>query len=316
MEYLENEPMAAHTTFRIGGPARLFAEVSNMGELAAALEKSEHERLPVFLMSGGSNVLFSDRGYPGMVIRLLIRGMQVRPDGSVSVGSGESLLDLVTACVDRGVSGIERLAGVPGSVGGAIRGNAGAFGTDMAGVVVSVKAFHRMTGVVSEFKRDECQFGYRTSRFKQDGDLYILSAEMLLAPGHDPSSLRSVADGVRSDREAKHPQDVFCAGSFFINPVVGDPALREEFTRDSGKVPKDDKLPAGWLIDQVGLRGKMIGHAKVSELHPNYVLNTGGATAEEVLTLVSIIKQRVRDELNVQLREEVQLVGFGTEKPL
>ena len=306
--------MDAHTTFRIGGPAKLYVEVSSASELVTALDCAEREHLPVYIFSGGSNILFSDRGYRGMVIRITIRGLHVRTDGSVSVGAGETLLDTVMACCEAGLSGIERLAGVPGSVGGAIYGNVGAFGTEMGSFVVSVKAFHRRTGEVKEFKRKDCQFDYRTSIFKKDHDLIILSSEFVMTTGHDPSSLLSVTRQVREQREETHPQDVFCAGSFFMNPVIFDQKLRDEFSKDSGKVPKDSKLPAGWLIDQVGLRGKTIGHAKVSELHPNYILNTGGATAEDVLTLVSIVKQRVRDELNTQLQEEVQFVGFGTDK--
>ena len=306
--------MDAHTTFRIGGPAKLYVEVSSASELVTALDRADKEHLPVYIFSGGSNILFSDRGYRGMVIRITIHGLHVRPDGSVSVGAGEALLDVIMACCEEGLSGIERLAGIPGSVGGAIYGNVGAFNTEMGSSVVSVKAFHRKTGEVKEFRRKDCQFGYRMSAFKKNRDLIVLSAELSLTTGHDSSSLIAVTREVCAEREAKHPQDVFCAGSFFMNPVIFDQKLRDEFSKDSGKVPKDSKLPAGWLIDQVGLRGKTIGHAKVSELHPNYILNTGGATAEDVLTLVSIVKQRVRDELNAQLQEEVQFVGFGTDK--
>jgi UDP-N-acetylmuramate dehydrogenase len=315
MEFKENESLAHHSSFRIGGPAKLYVEAATVADVVAAQERAETEKLPIFVFSGGSNVLFSDTGFPGVVVRIAIRGIQTRGDGSVSVGAGEKLTDLVTAACDAGLSGLERLSGVPGSVGGAIRGNAGAFGTETGKLVASVKAFDRKTGEVRELNRDECGFGYRMSTFKNDPDLIVLSAEFKLSPGHDPESLRDTSEEIVSTREEKHPQDVFSAGSFFMNPVVDDQELREEFTRDAGKPPKDERLPAGWLIDQVGLRGKTIGHAKISEMHPNYILNTGGATAEEVLTLVSIVKQKIRDELNVQMHPEVQFVGFGSEKP-
>lgn len=316
MKFKENESLAHYSTFRIGGPAKLFVEVATVADLVEAFERAEKEHLPIFVFSGGSNILFSDRGFPGVVARIGIGGLQVRPDGTVSVGAGEKLSDLVAACCAAGLSGIERLSGVPGSVGGAVRGNAGAFGAEFGNVVTRVKTFHRRTGEIREIDREECRFGYRTSGFKEDPDLVVLSAELALSSGHDSEELCGVADDIREKRENRHPQDIFSAGSFFMNPVVTDEDLREEFARDAGKPPKDERLPAGWLIDQVGLRGRTIGHAKISEIHPNYVLNTGGATAEEVLMLVSIVKQKVRDELNVQLREEVQLVGFGTEEPL
>jgi len=316
MEFKENEILAHHTTFRIGGPARYFAEASTVTDLAEAMEWAERENLPVYVFSGGSNVLFSDRGFHGIVVRIAVSGMNIRPDGSVSVGAGEIFSDLAAACCSAGLSGFERLSGIPGSVGGAVRGNAGAFGTDTGSLVSAVKTFDRMTGEVRERPREECAFGYRNSLFKENPDLVILSVEFRLSPGHDADRLRAVAAETMATREEKHPQDVFCAGSFFMNPVVSDQKLRAEFEKDAGRPAKDERLPAGWLIDQAGLRGKVIGYAKVSEMHPNYILNTGGATAEDVLTLVSIVKQKIRDELGVQMQPEVQFVGFGTEKPL
>ena len=139
--------------------------------------------------------------------------------------------------------------------------------------------------------------------------MIILSAEIKLTLGDKEELGRVIEDTVRK-REAKHPQAAFCAGSFFMNPVVKDEKLRREFEKDTGMAPKDDKLPAGWLIDHVGLRGKKIGGVLVSDRHPNYLVNTGNATAEDVITLASLIKTRVRDELSVRLQEEVQFVGF------
>lgn len=314
MEFRSNVPLAHYTTFKIGGPAKLFAEVSDASELSLGYERAASERLPVYIMSGGSNILFSDNGFPGLVMRISDGGFRILDNGRVSAGAGKSLLEVVVACCQAGLVGMEKLAGVPGSVGGAVRGNAGAFGSEMADHVVSVKALNRRTGMVKEYKKDECSFGYRMSLFKRHSELVILSVELRLGTGGDPKALMSIVSETQAEREAKHPQDAFCAGSFFMNPTVTDEHLREEFRHDSGKEPKGERLPAGWVIDQVGLRGRTIGHAKVSEQHPNYIVNTGGATAEEVLTLVSIVKQKVRDELNIQLQEEVQLVGFGHEE--
>jgi UDP-N-acetylmuramate dehydrogenase len=314
MEFKSNILLAHYTTFKIGGPAKLFAEVADASELSLGYERAASEQLPVYIMSGGSNILFSDNGFPGLVMRLTDGGLRILDKGRVSAGAGKNLLEVVLAACNGGLSGMEKLAGIPGSVGGAVRGNAGAFGSEMADCVVSVKALNRKTGMVKEYNKNECQFGYRMSHFKKHSELIILSVELQLRNESDSKVLLSVAAETQNEREAKHPQDVFCAGSFFVNPTVTDERLREEFRHDSGKEPKDERLPAGWVIDQVGLRGRTIGNAKVSELHPNYIINTGGATAEEVLTLVSIVKQRVRDELNVQLQEEVQMVGFGHEE--
>jgi UDP-N-acetylmuramate dehydrogenase len=314
MEFKSNVSLAHYTTFKIGGPAKLFADVSDASELSLGYERASAENLPVYIMAGGSNILFSDNGFPGVVMRLTDGGFRILDNGRVSVGAGKTLLDVILACCQAGLSGMEKLAGVPGSVGGAVRGNAGAFGSEMADCVVSVKALNRNTGMVKEFGKKECLFGYRMSCFKMRPELVILSVELRLVTGGDPAKLTAIVSETQATREAKHPQDAFCAGSFFMNPVIDDEHLREEFRHDSGKEPRGERLPAGWVIDHVGLRGKTIGNAKVSELHPNYIVNTGGATAEEVLTLVSIVKQRVRDELNVQLQEEVQMVGFGHEE--
>lgn len=313
MTFRSHVPLAQYTTFRIGGKASLFAEAANAIDLAECYERAAQEELPVFVFSGGSNVLFSDKGFPGLVVRLIDGGMRMGDHGRISAGAGRDLSELVAVAGKAGLAGLENLAGIPGSIGGAIRGNAGAFGTELADTVLSVKAFHVESGMVKEYSRAECGFGYRHSFFKEHPKYIVLSAEFQLTPSADPERLAEKAQYIRDVREEKHPQDVFSAGSFFVNPIVRDEKLRDEFRKDSGKDPKDGKLPAGWLIDHVGLRGKTIGHAKVSEIHPNYLINTGEATAEEVLMLASIVKQRVRDETGVILAQEVQIVGFGKE---
>lgn len=303
-----NIPLAPLSTFKIGGKADYFAEVSGALDLAEALEYADKHALPVFVFGGGSNVLFSDQGFRGMMIRMTDGGAHVSGD-RVLCGAGVPLLDVVRAAAAASLRGIEHLAGIPGSLGGAVRGNAGAFGTEIGGAVVSVKGLMRDTGMVKEFKRDECSFGYRMSIFKKNPDIIILSAELKLEPG-DKAALERIIGETITQREQKHPQDAKCAGSFFMNPTVEDAKLLEEFWKDNGVPAKGGKLPAGWLIDHAGLRGKRIGGAMVSEQHPNYLVNTGAATAEDVIMLASLVKQRVRTELGVQLKEEVQFVGF------
>ncbi|MFZ2187863.1 MAG: UDP-N-acetylmuramate dehydrogenase [Candidatus Moraniibacteriota bacterium] len=303
-----NVSLSPLTTFRIGGKAAYFTTTTGALELAEAIEYAEQHGLPIFIFSGGSNVLFSDKGFMGMVIQMKDGGIKVSGD-RIFCGAGVTLLDVVRAACDAGLAGLERLAGIPGSLGGAVRGNAGAFGMEIGAVISSVKAYVKDVGMVKEYRRDTCAFGYRASVFKKNTQLIILSAEIKLAPG-DRDALIKIADETIATREAKHPQDAKCAGSFFMNPIVRDEMLRQEFEKDTGMPPKGDTLPAGWLIDHVGLRGKTIGGAMVSDKHPNYLVNTGTATAENIITLASLIKTRVRDELRIKLQEEVQLVGF------
>ncbi len=231
-------------------------------------------------------------------------------EGKFSVGAGLTLRHVLEYAKEHHCGGMEKLAGIPGTVGGAVRGNAGAFGTEMASVVASVRALDRDTLDIREYPKAACEFGYRMSLFKKNPALIILSIELSLIPNRSLEELEKSMRETIETRERKHPQRILCAGSFFMNPVVADRTLRREFELDTGETIKGDTLPAGWLIDHAGLRGKEVGGAKVSDIHPNYLVNTGTATAESILILASLIKQRVRTELGVRLREEVQMVGF------
>jgi len=301
-------PLAPYSTFRIGGSADFFVSVTTASEFIEALEYAEKNDLKTFVFSGGSNLLIADRGFRGLVIRVAnasirVMGLEMYAD------AGASLLSVVTSANEKGLAGMERLAGIPGSLGGAIRGNAGAFGTEIESMIVSVKVYDRKSGKLQEFSQRDCAFAYRTSYFKEHPECVILSTKLRFTEGN-PIELKRITRETMAKREAKHPQSAWCAGSFFMNPVVTDEVLLSEFAKDTGMPSKDGKLPAGWLIDHAGLRGKKIGGAQVSPLHPNYLVNTGTATADDVVILASVVKQRVRTELGVQLKEEVQMVGF------
>lgn len=304
----ENIPLAPLSTFQVGGTTRYYTEVSGALELAEAFEYAEKNKLPYFVLGGGSNILFADQRFEGLIIHMV--GGSVNTTGEKVIASAAvPLARVVQRAQEAGLAGIEKLAGIPGSFGGAIRGNAGAFGVEIGTLVLSVKTLDRYSGMVQEHRQEECNFQYRNSLFKQNPKLVVLSAELQLKPG-DTVALKRIMDETMAIRESKHPQDAKCAGSFFMNPHVKDEQLLKEFEKDTGNASKDGKLPAGWLIDHVGLRGKKIGGAQVSPIHPNYLLNTGTATAHDIVMLASLVKTRVRDELHVRLKEEVQFVGF------
>lgn len=298
------------TTFRVGGKARYFVAAKTEEDVIEALRWAKEQKIPVFVLGGGSNVLFSDSGWDGLVIKIEMNELADDDKGRLRVDAGVTLHAMVESAKDHGYGGVERLAGIPGTVGGAIRGNAGAFGAETASAVVSVRALDRNTLDIREYSKDVCEFSYRMSAFKKHPELIVLSATFSFTPGEQPDDLEKIIRETIATRETKHPQHLLCAGSFFMNPVVLDVTLRKEFELDTGMPSKDDKLPAGWIIDHVGLRGKEVGGAKVSDIHPNYIINTGTATAESILILTSLIKQRVRTEANVRLQEEVQMVGF------
>ncbi len=300
----ENIELAPLTTFGIGGVGRWFVEVGSCEELREALEFAQSKELEYFILAGGSNLLVGDDGFGGLVIKINLRKLEIDADkGLVVAGAGCNLLEVINQTAEAGLSDWEAMAGIPGTIGGAVRGNAGAFGTEMVDVVTSVAALDSQTGKVREFAQNECEFEYRNSFFKQNPQWIILSAVIGLEAADGVVVKEKIAQTI-AEREKRHLQDVAAAGSFFANPVA--PAeVCAQFEREKNATCRGSRVPAGWLIEKVGLRGKKIGGAQSSEQHPNYIINTGDATAEQVIILTSHIKQRVRNQFGVQLKEEV-----------
>lgn len=306
----ESVALAPYTTFRIGGAARYFVSASSIEEISEALVWARKNNHATFFLGGGSNILVSDEGFDGLVIQLAQTLPKPAPGKRrVVCFSGCKLADLVEFCAEHGYTGMEDMAGIPGSVGGAVRGNAGAFSMETKDTLLSARAIHRDALRVRKFTKDECEFGYRQSFFKKNHNWIIGEALFEFLEG-DTHELRKTMEEVVLKRNAKHRQDAQCAGSFFINPTVKNPEIHEMFKKESGKASFDGRVPAGWLVDKAGMRGKKIGGAQVSPDHPNYIINTGNATAEDVIILVSLVKQAVRDMYNIDLQQEVQFVGF------
>ncbi|MFA6973136.1 MAG: UDP-N-acetylmuramate dehydrogenase [Parcubacteria group bacterium] len=312
----ENISLAKYTTFRIGGPARFFVEVENAEEIAEAIEYAQNNKFKFFILGGGCNVLVSDSGFDGLVIRIKNTLFMIH-DVSVGCGAGVPLAKVVKDSIESGLTGMEWAAGIPGTVGGAIRGNAGAFGGEMAQGINTVNFIDpaelyeedNKTVKIKTFSAADCQFAYRNSIFKQNPNLIILSASLRLEKGDRAESEKKVKD-ILAQRSSNQPKGA-SAGSYFINPVVSNPELLAEFEKETGQKSRGGKLPSGWLIARAGLRGKKIGGALVSMEHANFIVNTGTATAEDITALDSLVKQQVRDKFGVQLQEEVQYLGFN-----
>ncbi len=328
MHIQKNVPLAPFTTFKIGGPARFFVEAKNEDEVKKALDFAKEKNLPVFVLGGGSNVLVGDKGFDGLVIKINDLRLTIY-NLKIECGAGVLLSKVVNESAKAGLEGMEWAAGIPrATIGGAVRGNAGAFGGSMAETVESVRALEIPNSKqqipnkfqlqkskipnpklqVTSCKLQDCRFSYRSSIFKQNPDLIILSVTLKL----QESTFKEVQNKVEEifEKRKKSQPRYASPGSFFKNPVVKDQKLIRDFETDTGKKIKDSKIPAGYLIDQVGLRGKKMGGAMVSEKHANFIVNTGSATADNVMTLVAIAKTRVRNRFGVQLDEEVQFVGF------
>lgn len=307
----QNVQLAPFTTFGIGGPARFLARVKSLPELREALLFARGHRLPFGILGGGSNLLISDAGFEGVAIRLELEEVLVSGD-QLTAQAGVDLNALVQQSAELGLGGLEPLAGIPGLVGGALRGNAGAYGSCIGELTESVQALQAETLELLAINRQQCCFDYRSSRFKKDPRLIVVSARLALSAGN-PAEIRRKAEETIAKRTAKHLQCEKSVGSFFMNPLVTDQALIRRFETEQKVSCRNSRIPAGWLIDQAGLRNTRVGAAMVSALHANYLVNTGGASATEVIALAQLIKTRVQAATGVQLQDEASCLGFPQE---
>ena len=308
----EHEPLAAHTVFKIGGPARFFVIVSSRDDLAAAVQFAQEQKLPWVLLGAGSNVLVSDAGFRGVVIHphggaIRIEGDRMMADAAVSMARA------VTESLQGGLRGFEWAIGVPGTIGGSVVGNAGCFGSEMKDVVAAATVFNTQTGEASEWENTDLGFAYRDSVFKRRRELVILSATLRLAHGDPEEGRRLVRDYTLRRTQT---QDIGSpsAGCIFKNILwsrrdVNREKLLERFPALAA-FQNQLAIPAGFLIEQVGLKGRAIGQAKVSERHGNFIINTGGARADAVLMLASLAKEYVHRSYGLLLEEEIRLIGF------
>jgi UDP-N-acetylmuramate dehydrogenase len=297
-----------YTTFKIGGPARYFFVAKNKEDLKNAILWAKKKRLPFFILGVGSNVLFSDKGFNGLVIKLQNTQYEIR-NTKVVAEAGVPLQKLVLETAKKGVSGLENLAGIPGTLGGAIWGNAGAFGREIGDLVEEVKILQIANGKLQivNFKKEDCKFGYRESIFKRKENWIILEATLRLKKGKKKEIEEKIKEFLRLRKE-KQPLEFPSAGSVFKNvPIEKVPKeIREKFKE---KI-KNGFLPAGVLIEAVGLKGFQIGGAKISEKHANFIVNVGKAKASDVKELIEKIKKEVKKKFKIQLEEEIKLVGF------
>jgi len=307
---LENESMSAHTYLKIGGPARLFFVASTGDEVVRAVETAFDANIPWSVIGGGSNLLVSDDGFQGVVIQAAERVQKIEGK-RVTASAGVFMGLLARATAEAGLTGFEWGIGVPGTIGGAVYGNAGCFGGEMRDIIVSVDVYDVTNRKWVTYTKDECRFGYRDSRFKHEPHT-ILSATMELKAG-DAAAAKAKVDEIMGKRKMSQPQGAFSAGCLFKNFEFTDPSEIEKLQRED-EIPeemlKSRRISAGWLIDKLGLKGTTVGKAQISPVHGNFLVNLGGARAQDVLALSSLVKMKVRDELGVMLEDEVQYLGF------
>ena len=288
--------LAPFTTFKVGGPADWLVHAQRAGEVKAALAAARTAGLPVTVLGGGSNVLVADAGVRGLVIR--IHGGDVQPAGAraVRADGGLTINGLVRWTINRGFAGLEAWAGTPGTVGGAIYGNAHFKGRLISELVESVEVVDA-SGHDLRIAAADMEFGYDRSRLQRTREL-VLSADFRVAPG-EPAALRAVARDSLAYRKRTQPLESASAGCIFQNP---DPAAE--------RVPDGIPASAGALVDRAGLKGYRDGAARVSPTHGNFIVNDGGATAEDIRRLIERCRTEVRTQFGVELRDEIVYLGF------
>jgi UDP-N-acetylmuramate dehydrogenase len=306
-----NEPLSKHTNFKIGGPAKYFFTAKSTEELVHAIQVADELKLPMLILGGGSNVLVADVGFDGLVV--IVKSSKCVINGQVvSVDAGVNLGFLVQKILTAGLTGLEPLVAVPGTVGGAVFGNAGipqvrqGFIGDWVREVVVCRG-----DTIVQVPREQCAFGYRTSAFKQSGKDIILSVVLELASGDKAHSQELVKKYIATRKS--QPYDKPSSGCIFTNVAITDAVeLRQKFAGEEKleEFIKRGQLPSSWLIDKAGLKGKTVGDIQISEQHANYLVNLGHGRAEEVVMLISYIKQQVRDKFGIQMQEEVRYIGF------
>jgi len=305
LEVSRDVPLSRYTRFGIGGPAAALAEATTEEAFLAALEQARSSGVNWAVIGGGTNLIVSDAGFEGLVLRYT--GSRIERRGArVSAQAGAPLESLVDFTIEAGLAGLETMAGIPGSVGAAVYGNAGAYGRSVSDSLVRVRFFDG--GQVRELDNAGCEFEYRGSIFKRYKDWVIFEAEFALQPA-DPARLRRTALEILAVRSQKYPAEMRCAGSIFKNLLLEDlpPSVAAAVPPE---VVREGKVPAAWFLEQVGAKGLSRGDIRVADYHANLIYNAGAGTAADLLELIRELKRRVRERFGLELEEEVQYLGF------
>lgn len=287
-----NKDLAQFSSYKTGGKAALFISVTTIEELSDTLKKTKNLNIPYITLGGGTNVLISDNGFDGLIVKIDIKGMEIFENSKIICGAGENLEDLIIFSSKNSLTGLEFAAGIVGSVGGAVYGNAGAYGGEIGNIVESVTVIDKNSDI-KNVSCSDAKFEYRDSIFKKTGDI-ITQITFQLEKG-DQKAIQSKIDEILSVRHEKLPYDQCSAGCFFKNIP--------DNTQPHGK------LAAGKLLEEIGAKNMKYGGAEISEKHANIIINTGKATSNDILTLAEKIKVKVKEKFGILLEEEIVKIG-------
>ncbi|MBI4033966.1 MAG: UDP-N-acetylmuramate dehydrogenase [Candidatus Brennerbacteria bacterium] len=300
MKLTKNVPLAPLSTFRIGGRVEYFCEVEEPEELFEALVFAKEKKIPYRILAGGSNVVFPDGKLKGLLVKISDGGI-IKEKNRLTAGAAVPLSEVVKTSINAGLKGLETLSGIPGTLGGAVVGNAGAYGHSISEVVVKVQIWDGKK--FRWLKNGDCKFGYRESIFKKKP--YIVVCSILKFRKGNPKLLKKISKDIIKLRLKKYKPGLKCPGSFFKNVLVKDVSKKALSKVDNSKII-DGKIPTGYLLEMVGAKGMRSGGIKIADFHGNLFINNGNGKASDVKKLARILKARVRRKFGIELEEEIR----------
>lgn len=284
--YLD-EPMSKHTTMGVGGPCECFIVAKSQEDIEKVVEFSKEYDLPLYILGRGSNCIFTDKGYKGIVLKISSDFGNIEVDGeNIKVQSGCMIAKVARYAMENGLSGLEFASNIPGSIGGAIRMNAGAFGGEMKDIVIETEYIDE-NGEIKRINNKQHEFSYRTSIFKKNPKLVVINTTIKLKP-RNKEEIKRLTEEISLKRKESQPYDYPSSGSVF---------------------KRMDGVVVSKLIDEAGLKGYTIGGAQVSYKHAGFIVNTGNAKASDVISLIDLVKQKIKEKYNINIETEVEIVG-------
>lgn len=306
MQIKENISLKHFANYEIGGPARFFCEAKTTEDLLLGAQFAEEKKVPIFILGSGTNLLISDHGFNGLVIKISLNDIREEGGRMLRAGAGTLMSDVLLYAAKKGYGGLEWAGGLPGTLGGAVRGNAGAFGGEMKDVIFSVDFFNLDTLKIETKLAEECEFGYRSSIFKTRLPRAVILSAVMQFVSTEPVHLERVIREKMEYRKERHPLEYPNIGSIFKNIPVEklNHGLRTEF---AGVIKQDPfpVIPIALLISEAGLKGVSAGGAMISPKHPNFIVNVCDATSEDVRSLIHLVKEEMRSKFNITPEEEI-----------
>lgn len=289
-----DEKLSRHSTFQIGGTADFFYEIQRLEELTPLLICCKKNKIPNFVFGGGSNILFNDKGFRGLMIRMKTKNIVINKDSTITVDAGVPVASLIQFSIEHNLSGLEQWIGLPGTVGGAVRGNAGCNGLETKDILQSAEILNHKTCKIRQVNKAYFEFKYRHSKLKTTGEIVLTATFKLKKRKITLAEQRQLIKNIQKTRISKQPFGA-STGSFFKNP--------------------SPEQSAGLLIETSGLKGKVINHAQISPKHANFLLNLGGAKATDIIRLARFARRTVKQKFDITLKEEVQILSvIGPQK--